>query len=174
MGGRRRSERAVPALPAEHDVQPREHELQLLLRDAADTLREEGAVERDDLRDVGDGLLGEAGAPRRQENVAGRLGPFEVARERHAHDGRDAAPVEGVALDDENGPAEPRSGARRRGKVGPADVALGDHHSERSSTWRAAAEPNLSSLVSTSAASRSMASVIASGSWRATYSATAS
>ena len=46
----------------------------------------------------------------------------------------------------------------------PADVPLRDHHSERSSTWRAAAEPNLPSLVSISAASRSIASVMASGS----------
>lgn len=51
-------------LPPQDDVQPREHELELLLRDPPHPLGEKGAVERDDLRHIGDGLLRQASRPR--------------------------------------------------------------------------------------------------------------
>lgn len=41
-------------LPSQCDVHSREHELQLLLRHTPDALGEKGAVQREDLRDVGE------------------------------------------------------------------------------------------------------------------------
>ena len=81
------------ALPAQCDVDPQEHELELLSREASHSLGEKRAVERDDLRNVRDGVLGQSrDLPAEQEDVARRLGPGQVARERHANDGADPAP----------------------------------------------------------------------------------
>ena len=72
--------------------------------ETAGTSGEHGAVECDDLRDVGHGLLGEPGGSRGEKDVAGRVDEAEVRGEDDGHDGADSATVEGVALYDQYGP----------------------------------------------------------------------
>ena len=83
--------------------------------------------------------LGESGGSRAEQDVAGRLGPAQVAGERDADDGGDVAAVEGVTLDDDDGAPEAGLRARGLGQVGPPDLALGGHQSLRSKVRRAAA-----------------------------------
>jgi len=95
----------------------------------AGPLGQEVAVDRDDLRDVGNGVFGESGRTGSQGHVAGRNRKPQVARQGDRDDRRDAAPIEGVPLHDQDGP--PKAGTRPGGlrKVGPEDVPLGDDHS---------------------------------------------
>ena len=110
-----------------------------------------------------------------ESGVGGRTITIDVdqAPERESMDRADSAPVERIALHYDDGPSQAGSRATGLGKVGPPDLALGDHHELRSRTRRAALDTNSSSPSPTSAQVRSMASVTWSGAWRATYSATA-
>ena len=92
----------------------------------------------------------------------------------HADDGGHAAAVERVALHHDDRAAEPRPRARGVRQIRPTDVALCHYHSVRCRMRRAAAESAGSGRVSSVSQTRFIASVIASESWRATYSATAS
>ena len=51
-------------LLAEDDVDSGEEQCELLTRQLADARGEEGLIDSDDLRDVGDGILGQSGKAR--------------------------------------------------------------------------------------------------------------
>jgi len=123
------------------------------------SLGERGPVESNDLRDVGGRVLGQTGHLGREEDVAGSLGPGQVAGERDAHHCGDTAAVESVTLDHDDRPAKARLGAARLPEVGPPDFALGDHQSNRSNVRSAAAAGKSLSLRVASAKTRSSVSV---------------
>jgi len=143
---------------AEDDVDAEKHELELLLGQSPDAIGECPTVESDDLRDVGDRVLRQAGEPGVEQDVAGCFGPAQVAGQGDTDDGRDVAAVEDVPLDDHDRAPKAGLGAGRLLEVGPPDLALGDHQSERPSVRRAAACVN-SLLGATSAQTRSSVSV---------------
>ena len=83
-----------------------------------------------------------------QKDVARGVGQTEVARQRHHHDCADAASVECVSLDDENGPSQTRAGADRSRQVRPDDVSLSNYHSLDARTRRPASRTKSSGSVS--------------------------
>src|SRR6266508_3040098 len=86
------------ALATEDEIDSREHELKLAPREMTDPLDEQRSIDRDDLREVGDGVLRQPGRGRREQNVARGVRPSEIARHRNTHDRRDAAAIERLAL----------------------------------------------------------------------------
>lgn len=122
-----------------------QYQLQLCPRQPAHSLRQLGLVESDDLRDVRYRFLRKACGSLGEENVSGRRGPLDVACERHAYDRRYAAPVQAIALNDNNGSSESRLRSPWFTGVCPPHLALGDrHHSVRSSVRWPALDANLS------------------------------
>src|SRR5450756_2918911 len=85
---------------AEDDVDAEKHELELLLGQSPDAIGECLTVESDNLRDVGDRVLRQAGEPGAEQDVARCFGPAQVAGQGDTDDGRDVAAVEDVPLDD--------------------------------------------------------------------------
>src|SRR5262249_42895009 len=154
--------------PPEHDVDAIENCGELAAADAPRAFGQQGAVDGHDLRYVGDGVPWQARAARRQQCIAGRLRPAKIARQGSTDDRRDAAAVEGIGLNDDDGAAEARTGAGRLGEAGPADAALRDYHSTVDSRWRAAASANGSIRSPLSAQTRLSPSVTASASCRRT------
>lgn len=104
--------------------------------DLAGALGEELAIERDDLRYVRDQVLRKTCGPRREQDVAGGLDQPEVAGEHDGNDGRDAAPVEGIGLHDQDGAAEPRPRAARLIELGPPDFSATNYQSAARRTVR--------------------------------------
>src|SRR5450756_2757033 len=72
---------------AEDDVDAEKHELELLLGQSPDAIGECPTVESDDLRDVGDRVLRQAGEPGAEQDVAGCFGPAQVAGQGDTDDG---------------------------------------------------------------------------------------
>jgi hypothetical protein len=97
-------------------------------------------VNRDDLGDVGDGILRQARGARPKENVSWGFCEAEVAGKRNDNHGCDSTSVESVPLNDENRPSKPRTGPDRIGQIRPANIALSDYHSVETSTLRAASD----------------------------------
>ena len=161
-------------LAAKNNVDAAENQVKLSLGELSDFADEQGAVESYDLRDVSDGILGKSGSLRRKENVAGSIRPSKIAGERDTNHSPDSAPIQRISLNHQNRPAKPRSRTRWLRQVCPVHLALGDYHSTRLSVRLDAAERAGSGRVSTVLHTSFMASVIASGSWRARYSSTAS
>lgn len=146
------------------DIDSRQDEPKLTLRQLPNAFSEILLVERHDLRDVGDRLLGESCRAWRQRYISGRVAPFQITRQCHADDRRDSTSVERIALDDNDRPSKARARAPRLGKVGPPHVPLGDaHHSVRANTRRPVAAANESMGSPSSASARSIASVTRSG-----------
>ena len=129
---------------SEDDIEPRQQQIELGPWKPAGTFIEQASVESDDLRGVGHRISRKTRRSCGQKHVARRVGPPQVARERHAHRRGEAASIQGVALHDHDRSSKP--GARSDGgrKIGPPDLALRDHHSTRSRTRRAAAARNSS------------------------------
>ena len=150
-------------LSPQYDVDSRENQLQFRLGQLSNVFPQEGFVQRDDLGDVGDGLLRQPGEPGRQTYISGGVGPFHVAGQRDADNGGNSAAVQRIALHDHNRPSEARPRTGRLREIGPPDIALGDHHSLRSKTRCAAEATNLSPSSPTSAQTLSIASVTCSG-----------
>ena len=103
----------------------------------------------------------------------GRVRPAQIARERDADRRGQPAPVQCIALNDDDRSAESRPRSRRLRQLGPAHIALGDHHSVRASTCLPAAARKASSVPPTSANTRFIASVTSSSAWRTRYSSSA-
>ena len=164
----------MTGLTAKNNVDAAKNQVKLPLGKFPDLSDEQGAVERYDLRDVSNGILGKAGSLRRKENVAGSVSPSKIAGERDTNHSPDSAPIQGISLNHQNRPAKPGAGTRWLRQVCPVHVALSDYHSTRLSVRLDAAERAGSGRVSTVLHTSFMASVIASGSWRARYSSTAS
>jgi len=98
---------------AKDHINAEKHQLELLLGQRSDSIGEGPTVESDDLRDVGDRVLGQAGKPGTEQDVDRRLGPAQVAGQRDADDGGDVAAVKGVPLDDDDWALEAGLGAGR-------------------------------------------------------------
>lgn len=148
------------ASSAEQDIDAKKHELELLVRQDSDPLRKRLPVERDYLRNIGHRILGQPGRLRRQQNIAGRVGPAQVTGEGDARDGRDTASIEGVTLHDDYRPPKARLGAGGIRQIRPPDLALRDHQSDRSSARRAALVAKSLSLDVMASSAWSIASVI--------------
>ena len=73
------------------------------------TLTEKRLVDRDDLRNVRDRVLGQTGCSDSEKNVSWRVCQTEIARERNDDYGCDSTSVECVPLNDQNRSSEPRS-----------------------------------------------------------------
>lgn len=73
-------------LAAEDDVDAFENQFELSLGELADFFAEEVAIEGDDLRSIGNRVLGQSCRVCRENDVAGSVSPNKVAGERHAHD----------------------------------------------------------------------------------------
>jgi hypothetical protein len=117
------------ALAPENEVHSGENGLKQAARNVAGPFGQEAAVDRDDLRDVRHGVLRQSGRPRSQAHVAGCNCKPEVARQKDCNDRRDAAPIERVALHDQDGPSKAGARAGRLRQICPEDVPLGDDHS---------------------------------------------
>ena len=65
---------------AEYDIDPGEHQLELAPRQLPDALGEIRLVEHDNLRNVGDGLLGETRRARSKGHISGSGRPWLKAR----------------------------------------------------------------------------------------------
>src|SRR5439155_16324684 len=140
-----------------------------------DALGEEGAIDGDDLRRVGHGLLRKIRRLGGQQYVARCPRPGEIARQGHTDHRGDPASVQGFALYDQHRPSKARGRARGRGQIRPPDLALRDlYHSLRSRTRRAAALTKASDGSVNWSTAWFMASVTSSGAWRDRYSARAS
>ena len=126
------------------DIESRQQQLELGPWKPAGTFIEQASVESDDLRGVGHRISRKTRRPCGQKHVARRVGPPQVARERHAHRGGEAASIQGVALHHHDRSSKPWARSDGGGKIGPPDLALRDHHSTRSRTRRAAAARNSS------------------------------
>ena len=124
--------------PSEDDIDAGENGRESRPGNLSNAPLENLSVERNDLRNVGNGGLREAGIARREENVSGCLGPLDLRSEGHTDHGRKRAPVQGVALNDENRSAKARSRANGLAEVRPPNFPLSNHHSELSRTLRAA------------------------------------
>src|SRR5450830_125407 len=94
-----------------------------------DSLREQSSVDRDYLGYVCDRILRQPGHAVAQKDVARSFSQAKVARQRHDDNRADAASIECISLDDENGPSQTGTGTNRIRKVGPEDLALSDYHS---------------------------------------------
>ena len=79
------------------------------MRDSANAVFKQVPVEGDELRHVGHGVLRQARRPRREQRVAWRFRPMQIAGEGNAKRRGHFASIQGVALDDDYRP--PESGA---------------------------------------------------------------
>lgn len=93
-------------LTPEHHFDAEEHEFQLCTRQLPDTLGQRSSVQSDDLRHIGDRVLGKSCHSRLKQHVAWSVGPAQRARQRHAHDGIDPTAVERVTLYDNDWSSE--------------------------------------------------------------------
>jgi hypothetical protein len=161
-------------LAAKNDIDAAENQVKLPFGKFPNFAGEQSTVESDELRDVSNRVFGKSGRLRSKKDIARSVDPSQIAGQGNTNHGPDPAPVQGVSLDYEDRPA--KSGARTRGlrQICPVDVALRDYHSMRLSVRLDAADRPGSGRVSTVLHTSFMASVIASGSWRARYSSTAS
>jgi hypothetical protein len=124
----------------EHDVDAIENRVECRLGQVTGALAQERSVDRDDLRNIRHGIFGESRCPHSQKNVSRRGCETEIARKRNDNYGRDSASIEGVSLNDQDGPSKARSRSCRVRKIRPTHVALDDYHSVDSSRRRAASE----------------------------------
>lgn len=162
------------SLPAKDDIDAAENQVKLSFGQLSDFAAKQNAIEANNLRNIGDRVFWKPRGSRGKQDIAGRIRPSEIAGQRHADNGSDPASVEGISLDYNHRPSKPRTGTGWRRQVRPVDVTLGDYHSTRLRVRLATAEMAGSGRVSTASHTRFIASVTASGSWRARYSATAS
>jgi len=84
-------------------------------RELADALSQEIFVYRDDLRDIGHGILRQPRKARRKAYIPWSQAPVEVARQRDANCRRDAAAIQCVTLHNDHRSSEPWTGTNRRG-----------------------------------------------------------
>ena len=92
-------------------------------RQRARVLGQETMVEGQELRDIHNRIAREARRERRQQDITGQIGKFQVAGD-HGHDcSLNAAAVERVCLDHKHRPPISRLGTARFGEIGPPDLS---------------------------------------------------
>ncbi len=75
-------------------------------RQLSDSLGELASVQGYDQGDIRDRILRQPGYSRSQQDVAGSCGPLDVACEGNTDDRPDPAPIDGIALNDQNRASE--------------------------------------------------------------------
>lgn len=124
--------------PAEYDVDACKNEFEFTPWYFAQAFGQLLPVQRDDQGHVGHGGLRQARIAFRQQHIARRICPFEIAGEWDAHDSADAAAIQCIALHDYDGASETWLRADRLLEIRPPDFGLLDYHSTRRSTRCAA------------------------------------
>nr|VFJ63737.1 MAG: hypothetical protein BECKDK2373B_GA0170837_112816 [Candidatus Kentron sp. DK]VFJ66370.1 MAG: hypothetical protein BECKDK2373C_GA0170839_114611 [Candidatus Kentron sp. DK] len=107
-------------------------------RQFSDSLGQIGAINRGDQGDVGNGILGKTGNFGFEQNVAGGIRPFQVARERDTDNRGNPATIQRITLNYNDRAPEARPRTSWFTEVGPPEFTLGDYHSTCRSTLRAA------------------------------------
>jgi hypothetical protein len=148
-----------PRSATKNEVKPRKHLLEMPLLHFADALREHVLVDCHDLRNVRDRVLRESSGLRLEPDIAWRLAPLEVARQRNADRRRDPALVQRIALHHQHRATTPGLRPGRFRQVGPPHFALRDHQSTFSRARRAARLRGSSGSEPSSSTTRFMASV---------------
>jgi hypothetical protein len=160
---------------AEHHVDPAHHLGELLGGQLRHALREQDAIDGDDLGSIGHRILPEARGAGGKEDVPGRPGPRQIAGQRHTDHRGNPAAIEVIALHDHHRSAEAGPRAGGWGQTRPPHLALRDgYHSVRSRMRRAAAVTKGSGGSFNWSRTRFMASVTSSGACRERYSERAS
>lgn len=85
-------------------------------------------IQRDDLGDIGHGILGKPGMSCGHQHIPRRLQKSEVGSENDGQNGLDPAAVEGVSLNNQDGPAKPGFRPARFRQLGPPDGAPFNYH----------------------------------------------
>jgi len=170
----RRHCRARLELSAQHYVNAGQHKFQFACRQFSHALGQQRSIEGHNLRDVRHRVLGQARVGGRKQHVSGSICPAQIAGQRNTDDCGQVAPIQGVALHDDDRSSKTRARSRRRRKAGPPYIAARNHHSACSRTRLLAAATKASLPFLTRSHTRFIASVTSSGAWRATYSLSAS
>ena len=89
-------------LSTKNDVKAAEQQVKLRPRDPTCALIEQCPVEGDDLRHVRDRISRQTRHPCRQQYVAWRICPPQIACERDADHRGHSASIQGIALDDDD------------------------------------------------------------------------
>lgn len=167
------SSRARLRLSAQHYVNAGQDKFQLARRQSSHAFGEQRLIKGHNLRDVRHRVLGQARVCTREQHVSGSICPVQIAGQRNTDDCGQVASIQGVTLHDDNRSSKTRARPRRRWKTGPPDIPARNHHSACSKTrlLAAATKASFPSLIRSH--TLSIASVISSGAWRATYSLSA-
>jgi len=80
--------------------------MQLYFRKMSRALDKKRSIDRHELRDIRYGILGKSRESRFEQNISGRAGPFQIAREWNTDDRCNVASVNSVALNDNDGMLE--------------------------------------------------------------------
>jgi hypothetical protein len=132
-------------------------ESELLVGELTDFLDQHRPIQCHDLRDIGHRSPRKASDLCTENHVTWGIAPLEAARQRNADDSGDAASVESVPLNDDDGPTKAGSGADGLADVGPPDLTLCNYQSARYITRRAALATKASGWVSSFSARLSSA-----------------
>ncbi len=119
-------------------IDAREQQLELCASKFTDPIGENCFVQGDNLRDVGDRILREAGEFAWKMDVPWGICPCKVAGQWYTNDGGYPAAIQRVPLNDHNRAAKARARSGRAGKIRPPDLSLRNHHSKLSKTSRLA------------------------------------
>lgn len=87
-------------LLAKYQLDTGQHRLKLAPRNTANLLCEQIAINGHNLGDIGNRSLGQTSTAGREENVAWRIGPSQVACQRHTDNSSKTTPIERVTLND--------------------------------------------------------------------------
>ena len=159
---------------AEDDIDACEDQIQLSFGEFPDFTAKQTTIEGNNLRNISNRVPWKPRCSRRKQDITRGLRPSKVACQWHANDRPDTAPVESISLNYDDRSSKAGAGTCRIWQVRPVHMALGNYHSTCWSVRLAAAETAGSGRVSTASHTLFIASVTASGSWRARYSVTAS
>jgi len=151
-----------------------EDQVKLSFGEFPDFTAKQSTIEGNNLRNISNRVPWKPRRARRKQDITRSFRPSKVAGQWHADDCLDAAPVQGISLNYDDWSSEAGARTCRIWQVRPVHMALGDYHSTCWSVRLAAAETAGSGRVSTASHTLFIASVTASGSWRARYSVTAS
>lgn len=100
---------------------------------AAGEFHQEITVDGDDLRHIGHRVFRQACGFGREQYVAWGIDKTSVGAQHDGNDGLHAAPVEGIALHDQDGPVVSGLRAVRFPELGPPDLTAFDYHVSRAS-----------------------------------------
>lgn len=92
------------ALAPEHEIDSGENGIEQALGNVPGPFGQEPAVDRDNSRNIRHGIFRQSGRSRVQADVTGRVRQPEIARQRDSDNRGDLAPIEGIALHDQDGP----------------------------------------------------------------------